>query len=651
MYEQMKVNSHNVSVGVIRERINFGFDVVKFSVPLDDVIKKSGTNAPDIHIGHKADIYYSEGSTHIKVFGGVIYRFEVSDNILTIYCESHGHSLGIRNSANGVGATTDQRSVIYAFNRSQLLRLTPASSGLITTYTSVLNDASQPNQTLSQALIQWTKEDTTTKRYFKISPDGEIYGNRYSTINATLIPNNYLVSTKLVTDFDNQFNRSKEFYRAWKDGDLSSNVSKAVSAGYNYVGTFTASEDYDIMGVTFAINNPTSQNFDLYLETGGAFNFIFKRQASNIYYAKDFEFRQNGSVHYRTLMFDDVLSVQKGVQYKWVMHFASSTGNCPDGKFSNVFNLGSKTKDYSNSLNLSQLEVANKTDDTVVFETIINQTTLNYQVGQFVSLNALGRDELETPTHIVTKEIDFKKGTIKFTAGTGFLRLADLLSQTQNYSSGQSSSSSTSSCSCATTGTIYGSTATLQLQDAGGTNEGTLSSDSSTHEILLKSTNASGRVALQNEKGNKIQWDNSTNPQLQFTDSSGTLKNYLELNNSTGTLKLKQATSGQSIILESQGGDQALLNSSGDFVVTGGNIQASNGDIRANNGNLYVSGNAEIDGALNHDGTTVGLFGVAPTTRQSIGALPSTTGTLAELWSKVRDLLTKLDANGFIEET
>lgn len=32
-------------------------------------------------------------------------------------------------------------------------------------------------------------------------------------------------------------------------------------------------------------------------------------------------------------------------------------------------------------------------------------------------------------------------------------------------------------------------------------------------------------------------------------------------------------------------------------------------------GKILVSGEVEIDGALNHDGTTVGLFGVAPVTR------------------------------------
>lgn len=57
-------------------------------------------------------------------------------------------------------------------------------------------------------------------------------------------------------------------------------------------------------------------------------------------------------------------------------------------------------------------------------------------------------------------------------------------------------------------------------------------------------------------------------------------------------------------------------------------------------GGIYASGDIEIDGALNHDGTTVGLFAVAPATQQTITGSRAGNAALA-------DLLTKGALNGY----
>ena len=59
------------------------------------------------------------------------------------------------------------------------------------------------------------------------------------------------------------------------------------------------------------------------------------------------------------------------------------------------------------------------------------------------------------------------------------------------------------------------------------------------------------------------------------------------------------------------------------------------------------SGEIEVDGALNHDGSTVGFFGVAPVTQRTANA--DTSGaTLAALETEVNELKALLRAYGLL---
>lgn len=69
---------------------------------------------------------------------------------------------------------------------------------------------------------------------------------------------------------------------------------------------------------------------------------------------------------------------------------------------------------------------------------------------------------------------------------------------------------------------------------------------------------------------------------------------------------------------------------------TGGGITQTAADIRyaqlavANilAGKLTAQGEVEIDGALNHDGATAGLYGVAPTAQAAAIATPTAPGAV-----------------------
>lgn len=59
--------------------------------------------------------------------------------------------------------------------------------------------------------------------------------------------------------------------------------------------------------------------------------------------------------------------------------------------------------------------------------------------------------------------------------------------------------------------------------------------------------------------------------------------------------------------------------------------------VNFDDGKAHIVGEVEIDGALNHDGTTVGFFGTAPATQRP--ANPDTSGaTLAALETEVNEL-------------
>lgn len=73
--------------------------------------------------------------------------------------------------------------------------------------------------------------------------------------------------------------------------------------------------------------------------------------------------------------------------------------------------------------------------------------------------------------------------------------------------------------------------------------------------------------------------------------------------------------------------------------------------------NIYLAGDAEIDGALNHDGTTVGFYGVVPTVRSAAYAITNVTPdraydadamTLDEIADTLGTLIADLQLTGII---
>lgn len=77
-------------------------------------------------------------------------------------------------------------------------------------------------------------------------------------------------------------------------------------------------------------------------------------------------------------------------------------------------------------------------------------------------------------------------------------------------------------------------------------------------------------------------------------------------------------------------------------------------EITRSNGNFRIVNDVEFDGALNHDGSTVGFYGTTPTTRQSytVSGTPLRTISAASTTANVRDvviaLVTDLKAVGLL---
>jgi hypothetical protein len=70
-------------------------------------------------------------------------------------------------------------------------------------------------------------------------------------------------------------------------------------------------------------------------------------------------------------------------------------------------------------------------------------------------------------------------------------------------------------------------------------------------------------------------------------------------------------------------------------------------EINGSNGNISTAGSVEIDGALNHDGTTVGFYGAAPISQPA--ANPDTSGaTLGALETEVNQIKALLRSLGLM---
>jgi hypothetical protein len=99
------------------------------------------------------------------------------------------------------------------------------------------------------------------------------------------------------------------------------------------------------------------------------------------------------------------------------------------------------------------------------------------------------------------------------------------------------------------------------------------------------------------------------------------------------------------------------------------NVYRDAADTLKTDDTLVVAGELAVDGALNHDGSTVGFYGVTPVTRQAVatrgddtggstsGALANVSGTgadaainnnFARLAATVNNLITALETTGLV---
>jgi len=81
----------------------------------------------------------------------------------------------------------------------------------------------------------------------------------------------------------------------------------------------------------------------------------------------------------------------------------------------------------------------------------------------------------------------------------------------------------------------------------------------------------------------------------------------------------------------------------GKAVTTGSGIPYAG---KFEDGKVYIKNECEIDGAFNHDGTTVGFFGTAPATKQT--HIIDADGSLADITTKFNNLLLKLETYGLL---
>jgi hypothetical protein len=113
--------------------------------------------------------------------------------------------------------------------------------------------------------------------------------------------------------------------------------------------------------------------------------------------------------------------------------------------------------------------------------------------------------------------------------------------------------------------------------------------------------------------------------------------------------------SGLDVVLSRGAANRLDLASGDSFRIVSGQLQFSTdvvvdreaADILRVNDSLHVTVDLEVDGALNHDGTTIGFFGIAPTTQQASIAEPSGGVVIdAQARTAINSILNVLDAYG-----
>lgn len=127
------------------------------------------------------------------------------------------------------------------------------------------------------------------------------------------------------------------------------------------------------------------------------------------------------------------------------------------------------------------------------------------------------------------------------------------------------------------------------------------------------------------------------------------------LNAAFQTLDDVFAAAGTAVSMQITGGtiNGAVIGGVTPAAITGttvtGSALVSTGTL-AVTGASTLTGDVEIDGALNHDGTTVGFYGVTPTTRQSAITSLTLSGTyssdFANIETAVNSLITRLQTIG-----
>jgi hypothetical protein len=127
---------------------------------------------------------------------------------------------------------------------------------------------------------------------------------------------------------------------------------------------------------------------------------------------------------------------------------------------------------------------------------------------------------------------------------------------------------------------------------------------------------------------------------LSFTGYAGAIATsstdglVLSGNGGADTLNLSSTTAGVGITI---GGDTSWVRSAANTWLTSDNVTLDNGSLELTGGGatctapkLRSTGETEIDGALNHDGSTVGFYGTAPVAKQT-GVAVDATGIHAAL--------------------
>jgi hypothetical protein len=421
----------------IVERVNFGYETNEFEFSSKSIVYTNQIQFADsigiiendfgMTAGNKVDLYAHENNETTHIYGGIISGVEFDREVFRIKTETHTHGLDIRSTwHSGSGSSATERSVFYQYNNRNIMKLRLGTPGIINNPNDVTIDENIPTQTMREALDVWSRDDPSGSRFWTIRPDGTLYGNLFLPTNLKLVPNEFLISAKYNENWEKRFNASSNFIRALIDYSLDTNAQKTPTSDTEILGSFTASRDYTISGVTFAISSPASNNFALELNHPGLSNpipFGFVNLASS----ESIELVEFDGLFLRTIMFDKMVKIEKGITYDWIGKVGDVgdwTGDVPNGKFGNVFNFGSRVKEFGLPLGINEMFRQGDQDPSIEIELSIEEA-MKYELGDFVSLTSLGFDKMENPASLVRREFDFSRNVGKLYLGIDYQVISD----------------------------------------------------------------------------------------------------------------------------------------------------------------------------------------------------------------------------------